>query len=77
MRAMLTVEKALVVEHEMKEGAVHIYAAVVMDKAQLFEFIHECTDPWPGGSNHFRKRRLTYLGNQGLGFPSFAVAGKE
>jgi hypothetical protein len=42
-------------------------AAGVIDKAQLFELIHEMTDPRPGGAHHLRQIFLLDSGKDNLG----------
>ena len=41
--------------------------AVVIDKAQLLELVHEMTDPRPGGAHHLRQVFVIDSGNDSFG----------
>ena len=41
--------------------------AVVIDKTQLLELVHEVTDPRPGGAHHLRQVFLVDSGKDTLG----------
>jgi hypothetical protein len=45
-----------VVEDYAKEGAVYLEAAVGLDEAGLFEFVHEHVDAGAGGADVFGER---------------------
>ena len=48
-------------------------AAVVVDKAEFPEPIHEVTDPGPGGADHFRQGLLIDVGNHRIELPVGAI----
>ena len=55
----------LVVENDIQERTVNLQptAAVIIDKAQLPEPVHEKTDPRPRCAYHLREGLLTHLGD--------------
>src|SRR5579863_5151712 len=58
----------LIVENDVEERAMDVEAAVVLDKAQLSEFVHKVTHPGAGGANHSGQSFLAELRDQGLRF---------
>ena len=56
-------------ENYIEQRAVDLEAAVVVNKAELSEPIHEEADPRAGCADHFRQRFLTDLGHYSLGRP--------
>src|ERR1700730_9394880 len=48
----------LVVQNDIQQGTVDFDAAVVVNKTQFSEFVHEKTHAGPGRSDHLRKRLL-------------------
>jgi hypothetical protein len=52
-------------------------AAVVVDEAQLSEFIQKETHPGPGSADHLGKRFLTDFRNYRLWLPFFAKVGQQ
>ena len=55
-------ESNLVVQDNGQEGIVDVDLAVVLDKAQLPEFVHEKIDPRPRCADHLRQHLLRYFG---------------
>src|SRR4029077_3320910 len=51
----------LVAQNHIQQGTMDLDAAVVIDQAQLSEFVHEEAHAGPGRSDHFRKRLLANL----------------
>jgi hypothetical protein len=52
----------LVVQDNTQEGIVDAKPAVVLDEAQLPEFVHEKIDPWACCVDHLRQHLLRYFG---------------
>jgi hypothetical protein len=59
-------------ENNIKQRAMDLQAAVVVNKPQLPEPVHEEADPRAGCTHHFSQSLLTDLGNYGLGRLWFA-----
>ncbi len=57
----------LVMQDDIKQRALNLHPAVVVNKAQVSESVHEKADPRAGCAYHFRQYLLTNLGNNGLG----------
>jgi hypothetical protein len=53
----------LLVQDNAQEGFVDVDLAIVLDKAQFSEFVHEKIDPGTRCANHLRQRLLGYIGN--------------
>jgi hypothetical protein len=49
----------LVVQNNIQQRTVDLHIAIVFDKSQLSEFVHEMAYAGPRGANHLRKRLLT------------------
>ena len=60
--------RKLVVENNIQQRAMDLQPAVVANKAQFPEPIHEEADPRPGCTHHFGQGLLTDLGNYRLGY---------
>ena len=60
-------------EDDTQKGIVDVDLAVVLDEAQLPEFVHEKIDPGPRYANHFRQHLLRYFGNHLLMLASRAI----
>jgi hypothetical protein len=54
------------VQDDTEEGIVDADLAVVLDEAELLEFVHEKIDARAGGANHLRERLLRYFGKHAL-----------
>jgi hypothetical protein len=67
----------LVMQNHIEQGAVHAQSAVVLDKAELSEFIEKETDARTRGADHFGQRFLTDFGNGGLRLLVFAEMRQE
>jgi len=52
----------LVVQDNTQEGIVDAKSAVVLDEAQLPEFVHEKIDPWACCADHLRQHLLRHFG---------------
>ena len=52
-------------------------AAVVVNKAQFPEPVHEEADPRAGRASHFRQHLLTDLGNDGFRYPFLGKMGEQ
>ena len=65
-------ENGLVVQDYAKKATMdrQLAAAFVIEKAMLFELIHEMADPRPGGANHLRQAFLIDSGKHCFG-PAF------
>ena len=69
-------EAALVVKDDVQERAIDLQPAVVFDKSEPFELIHEDVHATSICSDDLRECLLRYLGNDFLRSPLFAIAGK-
>ena len=49
-------------QHNIQQRRVNLHVAVVLDEAQLAEFIHKSVHPRPRGADHLCQGRLTDLG---------------
>jgi len=67
----------LVVQHDAQKGSIDFNSAVVSDKTQLLELVHEQIDSRARCADHFGQRLLRYLGEQSLGVLLLAVARKQ
>src|SRR5229473_7546614 len=67
----------LLVQDNTQEGIVDVDLAVVLDEAQLPEFVHEKIDSRPRCANHFRQHLLRYFGKHLLRFGFLAVASEQ
>ena len=67
----------LFVQDNAQEGIVDVDLAVVLDKAQFPEFVHEKIDPRPRCANHFRQHFLRYFGEHLLSMARRAIARKQ
>jgi hypothetical protein len=52
----------LFVQDNTQEGSVDVETAIVLNEAQLPEFVHEEVNPGAGCSDHFRQSLLRYFG---------------
>src|SRR5882672_9504912 len=75
--ALRHVKVKLVVEDYTQEGIVDVDLAVVLDKAQFPEFVHEKIDPRPRCANHLRQHLLRYFGEHLLSMARRAIARKQ
>ena len=66
----------LLVQHNAEQRAMHLQSAVVVDEAELSEFVHEEIHPGAGGAHHFRQSFLTHVGVHGLRHGFFAEPGQ-
>src|SRR5882762_7236997 len=57
----------LVVQNDVEEGTVNMQAVVVVNEAELPEFIHKETDSRPRCADHFGERFLADLRHDRLG----------
>ena len=64
-------------ENNAQEGSVDVQPAVVMNEAQLSEFIHEKIDPGARGPNHFRQRLLRYFGDHFVRLVLHAISSEQ
>src|SRR6202171_5692405 len=67
----------LFVQDNAQEGIVDVDLAVVLDKAQFPEFVHEKIDPRPRCANHFRQHFLRYFGEHLLSMARRAIAREQ
>jgi hypothetical protein len=67
----------LIVEDDAEEGTVHGQAAVVLDKAQLPELVHEVTDSGPRGADHLGQRFLANLRKGRIGLVYLPQMGQQ
>jgi hypothetical protein len=56
----------LIVEHDVKQRAVDLQPAIVVNEAQFSEPVHEKTDSRTSGADHLCQGLLTYLWNNAL-----------
>jgi hypothetical protein len=69
----VTVEaQKLIVEDNPEKRAVDFQSAVVVNKSEFPESVHEKTHSRAGRADHFRKALLAYLGNHRLRNTVFA-----
>ena len=66
----------LVVEDHIEEGAVDMYAAVVLNEAELAEPIEKETHTRARSANHLGERCLANFRNDRVRFPFFAKVGQ-
>ena len=59
----------LVMKHDVEEGTVHPQCAVVVDKAELPEFVHKEIDARPRRPDHVSEHVLTHVWEGRLRFP--------
>ena len=64
-------------EDNVQQRAMNLQPAVVMNKSQFPESVHEEADPRAGSADHFRQHFLTDLGNYCLGFAFLAKMGEQ
>jgi hypothetical protein len=67
----------LLVQDDTEEGIVNVKAAIVMNEAEVPEFIHEEVDPAARGANHLREHLLRYFGDHLLRLVLFAIARQQ
>src|SRR5579863_1592126 len=67
----------LVVEDNTQEGLVYLNLAIILDEAQLPEFVHEKIDAGPRCANHLRKHLLGYFGKHALRLARRAIAREQ
>src|SRR5581483_3299108 len=67
-----TLDVRLIVEDHAQQGTVDLQFTVVTDESQSAEFVHEEAHPRPGSPDHFCKRLLADLGDDGFGFALLA-----
>src|SRR5579863_260120 len=67
----------LVVEDNTQEGLVDLDLAIILDEAQLPEFVHEKIDPGPRCANHLRQHLLRYFGKHVLRMARRAIAREQ
>jgi hypothetical protein len=67
--------ETLIVEDDIEEGAVHVQPAVVVNKAQSAELIHEETDAGARGADHLGEHFLTDLRDHRLRLAFFPQSG--
>jgi len=65
------------VENNVQQRAVDLQPAIVANKAQFSEPVHEEADPRAGCADHFRQHLLTDLGHYALGFAFLAKTGEQ
>jgi hypothetical protein len=56
----------LVVQNDIQQRTVDLHIAIVFDKSQMPEFVHEVAYAGPRCANHLRKRLLTDFRYDGL-----------
>src|ERR1700686_4346542 len=62
----ITLDVRIIMENDIQQGAMDLKVAVVIDEAQLAEFIHEEAHPRSRRADHFRQHFLADLGNDRL-----------
>jgi hypothetical protein len=67
----------LVVQDDIQQRGVDLQPAVVVNKAQFSEPVHEEADPLAGCAHHLCQHLLTDLGNYPLPFSFLAKMGKQ
>jgi hypothetical protein len=65
------------VENDIQKRAMDLQPAVVVNKAQFSEPVHEEADPRAGCADHFRQHFLTDLGNDSLRYPFLAKVSEQ
>src|SRR6267143_2148057 len=75
--ALRHVKVKLVVEDYTQEGIVDVDLAVVLDKAQFPEFVHEKIDAGPRCANHLRQHLLRNFGEHCLRLALCAIAREQ
>ena len=63
-------------KNDVEQRTVNLQHAVVGNKTQLPEPVHEKANPGSGGADHFRQHLLTDLGDYRLGFAFLAKMSK-
>src|SRR5436305_10185653 len=66
-----------VAKHYGEQRAIYVQTAVVFNKTEFPEFIHEIADSGSSCANHLRQSLLAHFGNHGLGLGIFAIMGKQ
>src|SRR6267142_6198935 len=69
-------EISLVVQDNAQKGIVDVDFAVVPDKAEFPEFVHEKINPWARRADHLRQHLLRYLDSHFLWFARCTIARK-
>ena len=64
-------------KYHVQEGAVHMQCAVVVQEAQLPEFVHKVIDARPRRTDHFSKEVLIHMGEGELLLPFLAEVRQE
>ena len=64
-------------QDDVEEGTVNMQAVVVMNEAELPEFIHKETDSRPRCADHFGERFLADLRHDRLGLGVFPKVGQQ
>jgi hypothetical protein len=67
----------LVVQDNAQEGIVDAKLAIVLDEAQLSEFVHETIDPWARCADHLRQHLLRHFGKHLLRLVRRAISRQQ
>src|ERR1022692_3486614 len=65
----LRCQEQLVGQHYIEQRPMELQSAIVVNKTQFSEPVHEEADPRAGCANHLRQHLLTDLGDYRLGYP--------
>jgi len=67
----------LLVQDNTEERSIDLKTAVVLNEAELSEFVHEKIEPRACWADHLCQRFLRYFGEQSVGLVFLAVTGKQ
>src|ERR1700746_3237205 len=70
-------QQGLIVQNDAKERTVDLQPAVVVNKTQFPEPVHEEADPRTGGAHHLCQSLLAYLRKHSLRLAFLAKMGKQ
>src|ERR1039457_4222188 len=73
----LRCQEQLVVQHYIEQRAMDLQPAIVVNKTQFSEPVHEEADPRAGCANHLRQHLLTDLGDYRLGYAFLAKMSEQ
>ena len=71
-RLARTIVRPLVVQNDIEQRLMNLDGAVVFNKSEIAETIHEKANPRPSSADHLRQRFLRDFRNQCFGLPGFS-----